>query len=261
MGRQHRPRKEHEPVQLPIWQELLAGVEVAFLRISPVFWGYGIPHGDGSGVVLVPGFLGTDLYLAQFHAWLRRIGYRPYYSGIRMNAECPNLLIRQHLTAAIEKAYRSTRKKVHIIGHSLGGTMARAIAAQMPDHIASVITLAAPIRGVAAHAAVLRAADLVRRQILQRHGRRVLPECYTAQCTCAFLESLRGRLPRSVRQTAIYSKSDGLMDWRVCRTGDARVDLEVSSTHIGLVFSPLVYSVVAERLAGGRSPRKTSAAN
>jgi hypothetical protein len=53
-----------------------------------------------------------------------------------------------------------------------------------------------------------------------------------------------------VRQTAIYTKTDGVLGWRVCRTGDASVDFEVSATHIGLAFNPLVYSVVAQRLAG-----------
>jgi len=241
---------EYEALALPIWSELLAGVELGFLWISPVFLGCGIPRGDGTGVVLVPGFLGTDLYLAQFRGWLRRIGYQPHYSGISMNAECPNLLIQQYLHAAIEEAYKSTKRKIHVIGHSLGGTMARAAAAQTPHRVASVITLGAPIQGLAGHPAVMRTADLVRKQILKRHGPGVLPGCYTARCTCNFLESLMGKFPKSVRQTAIYSKSDGIMDWRVCRTGDPCVDLEVSSTHMGFVCSPLVYKVVAERLAG-----------
>jgi len=238
------------PVSLPIWQELLAGVEMAFLRISPVFWGYGVPRGDGAAVVLVPGFLGSDFYLAQLRGWLRRIGYNPHYSGIGMNAECPNLLIRLRLNNAIQEAYKSTRRKIHLIGHSLGGTIARSAASQMPDRIASVITLGSPLRGVVAHASILRAADLIRKQILERHGRGVLPTCYTARCTCDFLESLKEGFPKSVRQTAIYTKADGLLDWRVCRTGDPAVDFEVSATHFGMVFSPLVYSVVAQRLAG-----------
>ncbi len=250
MRPRRRPHREHRTVQLPIWSELLAPVELGFLWMSPVFRGYGIPHGDGAAVVVVPGFLGTDLYLGQFRSWLRRIGYRPYYSGIRMNAECPNLLIRLNLAAAIDKAWKSTKRKIHIIGHSLGGTMARSVAAQMPDRIASVISVAAPIRGFAAHAAVVRTADLVRKQILERHGRKVLPECYTAQCTCNFIESLMGKFPTSVRQTAIFSKCDGIMDWHVCRTGDPSVDFEVSATHMGAVFSPLVYRIVAERLSG-----------
>src|SRR5215831_16728408 len=112
-------RRKHVSVPLPIWQEVLAGVEMVFLRVSPVFWGYGIPHGDGSGVVLVPGFLGSDFYLTQLRSWLRRIGYDPRYSGIGMNAECPNLLIRLRLNTAIQEAYKSTHRKIHLIGHSL----------------------------------------------------------------------------------------------------------------------------------------------
>jgi pimeloyl-ACP methyl ester carboxylesterase len=242
--------KEVESVQLPVWQEWLAGVELAFLQVSPVYWGFGIPRGDGSAVVLVPGFLGTDLYLTQFAIWLRRIGYKAFYSGIRLNADCPNLLIRRNLNDAIEQANKSTNGKIHLIGHSLGGALARAVATQMPERVASVITLGAPIRGIGARASVMSAADLVRKQILERHGKSVLPNCYTARCTCEFFQSLREEFPDSVRQTAIYTKMDGILDWRVCRTGDPKVDFEVSATHIGMVFSPLVYGIVARRLAG-----------
>lgn len=241
--------KEQEHVHLPVWQEWVAGIELAFLQISPIYWGYGIPHGDGSAVVLVPGFLGTDLYLTQLAIWLRRIGYKAFYSGIPLNADCPNLLIRRHLNDAILQANKTTQGKIHLIGHSLGGSLVRAAAAQTPERIASVITLGAPIRGIGARASVMSAADLVRKQILERHGRAVLPNCYTTTCTCEFFESLRGEFPKSVRQTAIYTKSDGILDWRVCRTGDPNVDVEVSATHIGMVFSPLVYSIVAHRLA------------
>jgi triacylglycerol lipase len=248
--RSPRAKKEEKPVQMPLWQEWLAGAELLFLQVSPVYWGFGVPHGDGSAVVLVPGFLGTDLYLTQFAMWLRRIGYKAFYSGIRINADCPNLLIRRNLHEAIEQANASTKGKIHLIGHSLGGSLARAAAAQMPERVASVITLGAPIRGLAAHATVMSAAELVRKQILERHGKGVMPACYTSRCTCEFLDSLKEELPKSIRQTAIYTKMDGILDWRVCRTGDPNVDLEVSATHIGMVFSPLVYSVVAHRLAG-----------
>lgn len=243
-------RIEHESVPLPIWQELLVVAELAFLRISPVFWGYGVPRGDGSAVVVVPGFLGTDLYLNQFRSWLRRVGYEAYDSGFPLNAECPNLLMRQHLDEVIRAAHQSTGRKVHLVGHSLGGTIARAMAAQMPDRVASVITLAAPIRGLAGHSTLMHAAEVVRKQILERNGKNVLPNCYTAACTCAFLESLTSKFPKSVRQTAIYTKTDGILDWHICRTGNPSVDFEVSATHIGLAFSPLVYSLVADRLAG-----------
>jgi pimeloyl-ACP methyl ester carboxylesterase len=245
-------RRDYEAVELPIWQELLAGVELLYLRVSPAYWGLGIPHGDGSAVVVIPGFLGTDLYLTEFRLWLRRIGYRSYNSGFGFNAECPNLLIRYRLEQTIRKAHQDTGRKVHLIGHSLGGVIARAAAARMPDCVASVITLGSPFRGVAIHPSVLRAAELVRGQILERHGERVLPDCYTGACTCDFLESIAGKLPRSVSQTAIFTRTDGIVDWRVCKTGKAAVDFEVSGTHIGLVFNPIVYDLVARRLAQPR---------
>ena len=245
-------RKEYEAVPLPIWQELLAGVEMLYLRLSPVYWGYGVPQGNGSAVIVIPGFMMTDLYLAEFRGWLRRIGYQPYSSGIGINAECPNLLIRNHLIETVEKAYTDTGKKVHLIGHSLGGVLARALASQMPDRVASVITLGAPFRGVSVHPMILRAVELVRGQIHDRNGLGVLPSCYTGACTCRFLESLVLRLPRSVARTAVYTKSDGIVDWRVCLTGHPANDFEVSGTHIGLVFNPMVYELVAQRLARKR---------
>ncbi|SPE37693.1 PGAP1 family protein [Candidatus Sulfopaludibacter sp. SbA3] len=243
-------RKEYEAVPLPIWQELLVGVEMVYLRVSPVYWGFGVPKGDGSAVVVIPGFMGTDFYLKEFRSWLRRIGYVPYDSGIGVNAECPNLLIKHHLNETIRKAQKATRRKVHLIGHSLGGVLARSVASQMPDRVASVITLGAPFRGVSVHPSILRAAELVRGQILDRHGKGVLPDCYTGACTCRFLESLNTRLPKTMRQTAVYTRTDGIVDWQVCMTGNRRYDFEVSATHIGLVFNPIVYNLVAHRLAG-----------
>jgi hypothetical protein len=250
MARRRPAKREHESVPLPIWQELLVGIELLYLRISPVYWGQGIPKGDGSAVVVVPGFMGTDLYLTEFRSWLNRIGYKAYISNIGLNAECPNLLISRHLRESIDDAVEATGRKVHLVGHSLGGLISLAFAAQMPDRIESVITLGSPIRGVSAHPSILRTAEVVRKQILERHGDDVLPHCYTGRCTCDFAESLLDKFPKGVRQTAVYTKSDGVVDWRVCLTGKPDTDCEVSATHLGLVFSPLVYSVVATRLAG-----------
>jgi hypothetical protein len=252
----HEVRKPHEAVPLPILNELLVGIEMVYLHLSPVYWGFGIPPGDGSAVVVLPGFLLTDLYLAEFRSWLDRIGYKAYNSGIGLNAECPNLLIQHKLNETIQKAYQETGRKIHLVGHSLGGVIARAAASQMPDRIASVITMGSPFRGVSLHHSILRASQMVRGRILERHGKNVLPACYTAGCTCSFLESLVVKLPRSVMQTAIYTKSDGIVDWQVCRTGHPDRDFEVSATHLGLVFNPIVFDVVAHRLAG-KSPKYT----
>jgi len=227
----------------------LFGAEVLLLHAMPVYYGFGVPRGDDSGVVIIPGFLGTDLYLTELHGWLGRIGYRPYFSGIGINADCPNLLIQRHVSDTIKKALDETGRKIHLIGHSLGGVIARSIAGARPKDIASVITLASPIRGTVANRAVVHAAEAIRLRILQEHGKGVLPHCYTGRCTCNFIDSLRREVPDSMLQTAIYTRHDGIVDWRYCMTKSNGNDFEVPGTHIGMAFNPSAYSIVAERLA------------
>jgi hypothetical protein len=77
----------------------------------------------------------------------------------------------------------------------------------------------------------------------QGRRRDVLP----AGAPYAFACSLRRKWPTSVAQTAIYSREDGIVDWR--RTGDPKVDVEVNGTHLGLIFNSTTYMHIAERLA------------
>lgn len=251
--RQPAPHR-HLEANTSLWTETLFAAEILMLHAAPIYYGFGARRGDASGVILIPGFLGTDFYLMELHAWLCRINYQPYFSGIGVNAECPNLLIQRHLNQTLDRALTETGRKVHLIGHSLGGIIARSIAAQRPNDVASVITLASPIRGTVANRAVLRAADAVRLRILEEHGTGVLPSCYTGSCTCNFLNSLRRKIPRSMIETAIYTRHDGVVDWRYCMTLNPDVDVEVPGTHIGLAFNATAYAVVAERLARTHLP-------
>lgn len=249
------PRAYPKSHNSSFWTEALIGAEILILHATPVYYGLGVPHGDGSAVVIIPGFLGTDLYLTELYAWLRRIGYRPYFSGIGVNAECPNLLIQRRLNSTIDKAIRETGRKVHLIGHSLGGVIARSAAGQRRKEVASVITLAAPIRGTVAHRGVLNAAEAVRLRILEEHGKGVLPDCYTGRCTCNFLGSLRRKVPDTMLETAIYTRQDGIVDWHYCLTMNPEKDVEVPGTHIGMAFNPVAYAVVADRLSRARATR------
>jgi triacylglycerol lipase len=252
VAKRNHPRESETAANLTIWPEALFGIEILLLHAAPVYYGFGVPQGDGSGVVIIPGFLGTDLYLVELNAWLRRIGYQPYFSGIGLNAECPNLLIKFRLSQTITQARRETGRKIHLIGHSLGGIIARSAAGERPEDIASVITLASPFRGPVLHPSVQQAADAVRKRILRQNGRSVLPDCYTEECTCNFLDCLRRDLPDSVAETAVYTCTDGIADWRTCITGNPDHDFEVTGTHIGLAFNPVVYSIIAKRLAEAR---------
>jgi len=234
---------------LPLWREVFVVRDWLSLRTSGVYNGFGVPHGDGSPVVVVPGFLGSDRYLMEFYYWLKRIGYRPYYSRIGRNAECPDVLMRR-LVQTVTRARRENGCKVRLIGHSLGGTIARTVASRKPGAVAQVITLASPIRVARVHPAVLSAADVVRRR-MQEDGSQ--PDtCYSVGCSCSFVSSVGETPPPSVVRTAIYTKSDGIIDWRCCLEEDERLNIEVKGTHAGLAFNPSVYRIVARLLAGAK---------
>ncbi len=241
--------RDQRPAPLPIWREGLAGLDWLALRTSPVFYGCGVPRGDGSAGVLVPGFLGTDWYLLELHGWLGRLGYRPYLSRIGRNAECLEILS-QRLLETVERARADTGHPVHLIGHSLGGLLARSLATRRPDLAASVVTLGSPFRGIRSHPLVLLASDRVREQ-LQRDDR---PDCYTGYCGCVAVKGLEDGFPVSVPQVAVYTKTDGIVDWRVCVNDDPATNVEVTGTHVALVANPGAYRAIAHHLARARRP-------
>lgn len=235
-------------VAVPLWREALVALDWVALRASPVYRGLGIPHGDGAPVILIPGFLGIDGYLAEMHSWLKRIGYQPHMSGIGQNADCPNVLT-QRLCVTIDRTYRDTRRRVRLVGHSLGGVLARAAAVRYPRRIAQVISLGSPVNSVRAHPTVFAAARFVRGRVLWRRRSEVEPNCYTGECDCTFLDAVRQEIPPSVMHASIYTKSDGVVDWRSCLEENGGLNIQVRGTHCGLPFNADVYRNVAALLA------------
>jgi len=243
--------EEPQLVYLPLWREaLVTPLEYAKLRASRVYYGVGVPRGDKGPVIVVPGFLGCDLYLVELNLWLRRMGYRAYMSRIGHNAECPEILC-ERLLRTLDRAYQRTGRRVHLIGHSLGGVLARGAACLMPDHTASVMTLATPFRGVRINPFVGKALEFVRRRIARR-GECPDEDCFTATCGCEFPRVMQRTWPRQVHQTAVYTKQDGVVDWKTCINGDAETDVEVDGTHTGLVWNAHVYRVIAHHLTDAK---------
>jgi len=246
--------EQDEWMLLPIWREAFMGVEWFSLRTKPVYYGYGVPHGNGSAVITVPGFLGSDLYLTEMNRWLKRIGYRAYPSGVGRNAECPDILV-DKLLDTIKQAYRETGERVHLIGHSLGGLLSRSAATMLPECVLSVTTLGSPFRGVRSHPSVMMTSRQVRQRILKRAHTRpahkpLRQDCFTGACNCEFAESLRLGVPADlVHETALYTKTDGVVHWSVCVTGNPDTDIEVKGTHCGLTWNAQVYRTIAQRLA------------
>jgi pimeloyl-ACP methyl ester carboxylesterase len=103
-------------------------------------------------------------------------------------------------------------KAVSLVGWSLGGVFARGLARHAPHQVRQVVTLGSPFRR---------------------------------------LETSRRLTPPPVPLTAIYSRTDPIVDWRSASepTGPKRESIEVRGSHLGLGHNPAVVVAVADRLA------------
>jgi pimeloyl-ACP methyl ester carboxylesterase len=246
-------REKHTLLQdsrLPIWRELGACLEWLDLRRSPIYRGVGAPRGTGETVILVPGFLGSDNSLSELRRWLTRIGYRVAPSGIARNIDCPDVSLAR-LLEATESAAHISGERVRLIGHSLGGTLSRAAATRRPDLIAQVITLASPVREIIAHPLVAGMARFLQTylpspdDVPRRHG----DHFHSGDCACDTLDALSQPFPNDVARTAIYTRSDGVLQWRTTLDHDPAVNMEVSGTHLGLIANREVYQALARLLS------------
>lgn len=240
-----------QTVRTPIWRELLASGEWASLHLSPAYFGMGVRRGHGEPVVIVPGFLSTDLSMTELFWWLSRIGYDPHLAQVGLNADCPDVT-GDALANRVRHIARESGLRVHIIGHSLGGLLARHVALAEPGVVAQVITLAAPFREVArVHPALAAAMDVIREHSGGAHTPNVGPTCYSGHCLCRFTQHLIAPTHSDVRRRAIYSRRDGLVAWESCVEEDDEMNVEVQSTHTGMVANAQVFAALARLLAEG----------
>lgn len=244
-----------EVVSLPLWKEAGTAIQWLKLRSSSLYRGRGVPRGNGAPVVLIPGLLCPDLPLIEMKRWLARIGYEPHGSGIRINAGCLDRVSRT-LLARVERVHERTGKPVHLVGHSLGGLLARGLATMRPELIASVATLGSPLQRLRVHSVIAGATQLM--SAMERRRSCEHAACLTPECACPIVRSYRRRV-RSVPLTSIYTRGDGIVDWESCRAGDEGRDVEVGGTHLGLIYNRDAYRAVAEHLARAARGRRAAA--
>lgn len=236
--------------RLSLWPELFWGLEWLQLVRSPLYRGVGVARGRGQPVVLVPGFLASDASLRELRSWLGRIGYRPFPSGIGRNSDCPDVLL-DDILRTVRTVSGETGRPVRLIGHSFGGMLARAAAARRPDLVAQVITLGTPIRGVSAHPLVLAIARFMGRvtpspsQRPRQHGDHV----HATTCACRLTLALARPFPAGVSRTSLFSRRDGVVDWRSSLDTTGGVNKEVRASHLGLPVNVEVYENIAWLLA------------
>lgn len=229
---------------------------MARLRRDPVIRGEGIPRGDGAPVLLIPGFLAGDPSLRTMALWLRRIGYRPARARMRINVDCTTRAV-ERLEEELEALVSEHGRKALIVGQSRGGCMARLLGVRRPDLVAGIVTLGSPLADQFAVHPLVR----LHVTIVGLLGTAGLPGLFSYGCgygKCC--EDSRAHaaapFPAEVGFTSVYSKHDGIVDWRACLDPHAE-HVEVEASHIGMSVNAEAYRAVATALAAYR-PRRSA---
>lgn len=190
------------------------------------------PRGDGSRVVVWPGFGASNASTSFLRGYLNYLGYRARGWDMGQN-DGDVLKLLETLTDQVESQSRDA--PVSLIGWSLGGYLAREVARELPGRVSRVITLGSPVVGGPKYTAVADAFASQGQSLDEIE--RLVDERYET--------------PIQAPITAIYSKFDGVVAWQACIDDQTPgvEHIEITCTHTGLGFSPDALLIVADRLA------------
>ncbi|MGI9084960.1 MAG: esterase/lipase family protein [Aeromicrobium sp.] len=194
--------------------------------------------GEGRPVLVLPGFSANDFLTGRMRAHLRQRGFRVHGWRLGRNIGLTDRLVDGLIHRFVDIADRDD-EPVSIVGWSFGGLLARRIAHEQPDRVRQIICLGSPWK---AEGERTRATAMFERSRV-RHG--------ISDRARDIVDQLRQPVP--VPTTAIWSRSDGITGWSGCSVVETTTptiaeNIEVPSSHLGLVASPLVLAVVVNRL-------------
>lgn len=198
--------------------------------------------------MLIPGFLTADNSMSTMARWLRRSGWHPLHSGFRVNWSCAERTMGP-LEDRLERLAEREGGPIAIIGHSRGGHFARVLAVRRPELVSGIVTLASP---------PLNPDSIHRLVALPTTGVALLGtlgvpglmrvSCFLGACCERFRDDLHAPFPDGPAFVAIYSRLDGIVDWRLLYER-AAMRVEVDATHLGIVANPQAYRQVADALS------------
>jgi pimeloyl-ACP methyl ester carboxylesterase len=201
------------------------------------------PQGDGHPVMVLPGFMASDISTKPLRSFLARKGYQAKGWDLGRNLGTQivggqQVLSDQLLNKVIELSVIHDAK-VSLVGWSLGGVLAREIARIIPDCVRQVVTLGSPFNGPSGSASPVEGIfELINGNLAQNN-----PDIIKQMA-----------MPPPVPTSALYSKSDGIAHWKACmhhHFGDHQEaeNIRVRGSHTGLGHNPQVVWIVANRLA------------
>ena len=218
-----------------------AAGELLALGISRNLLKDGVPQGNGQPVLVLPGLGCNDFPTAPLRNFLTEIGYSAYAWEGGINTG-PSGSILRHLPERLSDISKHHGgKKVALVGHSMGGIFSRELARAFPEKVSKVITMGSP-SGAGSNPDSIFPPVRKLFEILNGKNHSFLTDVNMAR---------QAIVPPPVPTTALYTRHDGIVHWKTCinpRVEQAE-NVEVHASHCGLVFNPLAWIVIADRLA------------
>src|SRR5918994_5089959 len=139
-----RPGVRRQALLLGAFEQQRALAELVGFDVSlPVL--RRMPPGDGHPVLVLPGFLADDWSTVVLRSVLGWWGYEVHRWGLGRNLG-PRAATVDGLVRQLDRIHRNRGRTVSLVGWSLGGIYARALAQWRPDAVRQVITLGSPFR-------------------------------------------------------------------------------------------------------------------
>jgi pimeloyl-ACP methyl ester carboxylesterase len=237
--RQQREPEEPNPPRPPslFWASVEIQRALSELSTLPAAWPLlkRSPRGDGHPVLVLPGYTASDISTRPLRRYLTALGYDVYAWELGRNWGIQGD-IEDRLYARSAWIFDETGRQMSIVGWSLGGIYAREIARRMPQAVRQVISLGSPFASAGNGSYAVYVYDSLTGERFTRRRK------HLEKTICQ---------PPPVPSTAIYSKTDGVAAWQACCEQQCATtdNIEVPGSHCGLGFNPLVYYVIADRLA------------
>jgi pimeloyl-ACP methyl ester carboxylesterase len=216
-----------------------AGALVAGLPLLMNGWAVGA-RGESHPVLVLPGLLATDASTLTLRWWVSRLGYPVTGWDLGRN-HGPTPSVVDGLPRLVEKLADTHGEPVSIVGWSLGGIYARKLALRMPQHVRQVITLGSPFGSTELDG------NTPGHRTYRRYAHLHAPDRIHPSDEAA-------REPLPAPSTSVYSRWDGIVDWRSCLqpVSPNSENISVRASHLGLGYHPAVLWIVADRLAQAR---------